>query len=335
MALPPDYNAVVGGSVSIQFGPLIERLPLGDGGSVYTNKISNSRSMDINAITDLTHETVGLILTVSGKIVNPEPICAEFDLKKPDGSVLHTPGTSCIGIPGDYGYEWWNWIAVGGVWSGPPYDITMPGIYELTINFVSGRVVYGLYKLYFEITGEVPPPPGPHPRTEWLTLNSIPQGASVSTKLDDNLWNYDYLHTPVMINMDPGHWYFILKKEGYNNYNFEYDAVAGRDATKTVTLTWIPPEELRISVSFKNTGNITYTFKVGVSIGTAPNGPWYDVGYYTDGLGDYAEITLAPNQEGTITRTIRYVAGSTDVWATVKKQDLTILDEMFKYNCIQ
>lgn len=80
-----------------------------------------------------------------------------------------------------------------------------------------------------------------------------------------------------------------------------------------------PEEELTVVANIKNTSNIPYTFKVGVSIGKT-DVVWYDTTQYTDGLGDYVDIALAPGQTGAIQRTMRMPndAAVTDVWIQAK-----------------
>ncbi len=82
-----------------------------------------------------------------------------------------------------------------------------------------------------------------------------------------------------------------------------------------------------IDVRVRNTGNISYTFKIGVSIGYGST--WYDVEYYNDGQGEYVEATLSPNTETTIQRTLQIPddVNISDVWVAVKDQSLVILNE--------
>jgi len=152
MVVPPDVNRINGAAVSLEFGPLITRLPLGDGGAYGTNFVNDTRTLDLNQITDPTMETVALRFRLTGRIENPEPLCAIFSTERPDGSLIVTANQSCIGTPQDSNFEWWNWVGLGAVWTGKPQDINMPGLYKTTVTIVSGQVITGHYDFFFEVT---------------------------------------------------------------------------------------------------------------------------------------------------------------------------------------
>jgi hypothetical protein len=62
-----------------------------------------------------------------------------------------------------------------------------------------------------------------------------------------------------------------------------------------------------IRVWIKNTGQIQKTFYVGLSIGDIyPAGKVCDKDCYQDGLGDYAQVTLAPSQTALVTRSFKF-----------------------------
>jgi hypothetical protein len=108
---------------------------------------------------------------------------------------------------------------------------------------------------------------------------------------------------------------------------------------------------LTMDITVKNTGNVTHTFKVGASIGQSKyqdgteratdNVGWHDRNIYVDGLGDYATITLAPGQSGTVTRKFALVKDGSwpqhwnDIFCSVKKYDLTLLQNKFLYNAFR
>ncbi len=85
-----------------------------------------------------------------------------------------------------------------------------------------------------------------------------------------------------------------------------------------------------IGVTIQNTGNVSYTFKLGVSIGHDPT--WYDVGHYNDGQGEYIDVTISPGTTQTVQRTLQIPddVNITDVWVAVKDQSLVVLDEQIE-----
>ncbi len=87
-----------------------------------------------------------------------------------------------------------------------------------------------------------------------------------------------------------------------------------------------------VGVTIQNTGTVSHTFKIGVSIGYGSI--WYDVGNYNDGYGDYRDVTISHGTTQTVQRTmlIPNDANITDVWATVKDQSLNIMDSEIKFN---
>ena len=99
-------------------------------------------------------------------------------------------------------------------------------------------------------------------------------------------------------------------------------------------------DETTITVAVRNDSAAAQTYKVGVSIGYSENktspmpGEWHDVALYTDGLGDYAEITLDAGAAGTTSRKMKIPADERieDVWVTVRSADLTVLDEKLFVN---
>jgi len=90
-------------------------------------------------------------------------------------------------------------------------------------------------------------------------------------------------------------------------------------------------EEVTINAWIKNTGTNYATFKYGLSIGNDTSGHWCNRDCYTDGLGDYATISLAPNETGVVTRRFTFdptkypfvEGGHYDLWQTVKNETLT------------
>ncbi len=85
-----------------------------------------------------------------------------------------------------------------------------------------------------------------------------------------------------------------------------------------------------VGIRVRNTGTVTHVFKVGLSIGYG--NIWYQD--YNDGYGAYRDVTISPNTEQIVQRTL-LVPNDTnisDVWASVKDQSLNILDEEIKFN---
>ena len=89
-----------------------------------------------------------------------------------------------------------------------------------------------------------------------------------------------------------------------------------------------------VGVRVRNTGSVSHTFKIGVSMGYGNT--WYDLGYYNDGYGEYKDVTILPGTEVIVERTLQIPNDQyiTDVWATVRDQSLNILDEEIKYNSL-
>ena len=89
-----------------------------------------------------------------------------------------------------------------------------------------------------------------------------------------------------------------------------------------------------VGVRVRNTGTVTHTFKIGVSIGYGNT--WYDLGYYNDGYGEYKDVTILPGTEVIVERTLQIPNDTniTDVWASVKDQSLNIMDEEIKFNAL-
>ena len=87
-----------------------------------------------------------------------------------------------------------------------------------------------------------------------------------------------------------------------------------------------------VGVRVRNTGTVSHTFKIGVSIGYGNT--WYDLGYYNDGYGEYRDVTISPGTEQIVQRTLQIPNDTniTDVWATVKDQSLNTLDGTIKFN---
>lgn len=96
-----------------------------------------------------------------------------------------------------------------------------------------------------------------------------------------------------------------------------------------------PGDTISIGVDFKNTGNTTHTFNVGVSIGKDGT-VWYDVGFYNDGSGDYRQTTLAPGNSIIVSRslTVPDDARITDIWVSVRDHNLNVLDTMKRIGII-
>lgn len=96
-----------------------------------------------------------------------------------------------------------------------------------------------------------------------------------------------------------------------------------------------PGDTITIGVDFKNTGNVSHTFKIGVSIGKDGT-IWYDIGYYNDGHGDYRQATLVPGASIIVTRSLRVPDDGriTDIWVTVRDKDLNVLDTKKKIGII-
>ncbi len=85
-----------------------------------------------------------------------------------------------------------------------------------------------------------------------------------------------------------------------------------------------------IGVRIRNTGTVSHTFKIGLSIGYG--NIWYQD--YNDGYGTYRDVTISPGTEQTVQRTLLVPndPNITDVWATVKDQSLNTLDGEIKFN---
>ena len=96
-----------------------------------------------------------------------------------------------------------------------------------------------------------------------------------------------------------------------------------------------PGDTISIGVNITNTGTESHTFNIGVSIGK-DGIIWYDTGYYNDGYGDYRQATLAPGSSVTVTRSLTVPDDGriTDIWATVRDQDLNVLAQMKKTGVI-
>lgn len=88
-----------------------------------------------------------------------------------------------------------------------------------------------------------------------------------------------------------------------------------------------PGDTVIVTSTIINTGNVTHTFKYGVSIGNKPLEKWYDVGWFNDGFGDYRDVTLAPGASAAVTRTLEMPDDTdvTDAAVSVRAEDLTVL----------
>lgn len=99
-------------------------------------------------------------------------------------------------------------------------------------------------------------------------------------------------------------------------------------------LTTTYPGTVRVDFTVTNTGSVTYTFAVGLSLGNYSLDKWYDLGYFNDGkTGDcvpsgedpagYVCMTLAPGESGSDYRTMEIPNDPdvTDVWIAVKDPD--------------
>ena len=180
--LPSDINRINGASASVEFGPLVNRRPLGDAGNAGTNTVTNTRILDLQEITSPGEETVAVVLTLSGKIVNTETLCMESTLFRPDGSTKKAAGQSCEGTPQSHDWEWFDWIKVGSVWTGKPYDILTTGQHKMKLDIVSGSPVSGSYEFFFDVTG-----------VEFVCNQGekacdIYQGSTWTTECKDNKW---------------------------------------------------------------------------------------------------------------------------------------------------
>ncbi len=87
-----------------------------------------------------------------------------------------------------------------------------------------------------------------------------------------------------------------------------------------------------IGVRIRNTGTVSHTFKIGLSIGYG--NIWYQD--YNDGYGAYRDVTISPGTEQIVQRTLLVPNDTniTDVWASVKDQSLNTLDEEIKFNAL-
>ncbi len=85
-----------------------------------------------------------------------------------------------------------------------------------------------------------------------------------------------------------------------------------------------------VGVRVRNTGTVSHTFKIGLSIGYGNT--WYQD--YNDGYGAYRDVTISPGTEQTVQRTLSVPndPNITDVWASVKDQNLNTLDGEIKFN---
>lgn len=99
---------------------------------------------------------------------------------------------------------------------------------------------------------------------------------------------------------------------------------------------WIVPyprrtyPDISVEADIWNNSTVTATFNVGMSIGSRALNKWFDVGYYADGKGDYAQVTLGPGKHAVVSRRFYPMPSMvTDVWVTVKDQNLKDLAEAF------
>lgn len=96
-----------------------------------------------------------------------------------------------------------------------------------------------------------------------------------------------------------------------------------------VGLTTVYPGVVQVDFTIINTGNIAHDFVVLVSLGNDGLGTWYDDGYYADGGGTYATVSLDMGQQGSDFRQLNIPndPNVTDVRAVVLKDDqTTVLD---------
>jgi len=84
-----------------------------------------------------------------------------------------------------------------------------------------------------------------------------------------------------------------------------------------------------VEADIHNTGDIHHTFNVGVSVGDRRQ-EWFDKDYFIDGLGDYAQVTLAPGQHQWVSRRMSIPPLTADAWVTVRDRDLNVLDQAMK-----
>jgi len=178
-----DINRISGASVSVDFGMLVNKRLLGDGGNTATNAVENTHILDLQNITNPQYETVAFAITLSGQIRNTEPLCAEFTLFRPDGTTKKAFGQSCIGTPQSQNWEWWTWVKLGSVWTGPPHDILTTGPHKLTTNIVSGQTVSGSYDLFFDVIDS-----NPFVCNAGQKACDVYQGSTWTTECRNNAW---------------------------------------------------------------------------------------------------------------------------------------------------
>jgi len=113
-------------------------------------------------------------------------------------------------------------------------------------------------------------------------------------------------------------------------------------------LTTIYPGTVRTDflVTASPNNNVTADFVVGVSVGNASLGKWYDVGYYNDGKGctipgqnpsAYVCMTLNPGQTASDFRTIDIPNDPDikDVYVTVRRKDtMEMLGDDIRYDVL-
>ena len=96
-------------------------------------------------------------------------------------------------------------------------------------------------------------------------------------------------------------------------------------------------EEIGIDITIRNPTNTARIYNVGLSIGKQ-NVCWYDAGYFTDGKGDYATVSVDANSVTVVTRKMLMPADVQvqDIWVRMLSEDLqTQYDEMLKINVLE
>lgn len=156
MSYPNDQDHIDGISHNVAFGKLNTKQPIGSSFDIHAVGVNQQRSFTIEEITDPLSETFGGYIYFGGKFTNPLPIKVNMTCKRPDGTYMAIGSLPItIPTPSSQGYSYWNYYWVGVWFTGPPYDATMPGVYELIMTF-AGEPMTGSYTFYFEVTGAVP-----------------------------------------------------------------------------------------------------------------------------------------------------------------------------------
>jgi hypothetical protein len=143
---PPDEVNFTGMGFRLELGKIDPPWLIGQAGFATQMFIAQRREFTIQELTVGDFESVGIRINFDSQFSNSSALSVDFELIKPDGSVVVTPEVPTVGA------GTWAWAKFAAVFAGPPREISQKGIYRIRAVTNSNDVFNGEANYYFKVT---------------------------------------------------------------------------------------------------------------------------------------------------------------------------------------